>query len=138
MKPSVIEQHAVLGIVLNTKQQCNNLPFLLYCIVLYSPCQYLADIFLTIISLRRARYGIPWEAFKGLRKMQSPKTKGKWQIRQSALCRDSKLRLEFACSAICNVALVANVSELLYLVQDTEIHSNFGSRMKANLLREKH
>ena len=45
-----------------------------------------------------------------------------------------ELKFNFGCSAIFTVALVANVSEPLCLVQDTGIHSNFGFKMKASLL----
>ena len=45
-----------------------------------------------------------------------------------------KLRLNLGCSAIFTVALAANVSEPMCLVQDTGIHNNCGFKMRASLL----
>lgn len=57
---------------------------------------------------------------------------------KSGIRASPELRFNFGCSAIFRVVLVANVLELLFLVQDTGIHSNFGFEMKASLLRGKH
>lgn len=84
------------------------------------------------------RHGIPWETFKGVRKMSGTEIEGKSGPSSISYSELSNLRgADVVYSAISNLALVAHVSEPVRRVQDTAIRINFGSRTKASLLRRR-
>ena len=71
--------------------------------------------------------------------MQNSQNEGKSQIPASALLGESRLKVEVELySAIFTRLHVGSVSELVHLVQDIGIPSNFAFRMKASPLRERH